>query len=69
VATSYPSLELDDIGFQQTADHVTHAFWMQYREDAPSDYLLNWQANHDVYYLANFAPELLTFGYECNASA
>jgi hypothetical protein len=64
-----PGLELNDIGFQQTADHLTHAFWMQYREDAPSDYLLNWQANHDVYYLANFGPELLTLGYECNASA
>ncbi len=62
-----PGLELNDMGFQQSADRIGNFLWMQYREDEPGKYLLNWQANHDIFYVADFAPEVEVFGYECNA--
>ena len=64
-----PGLELNDMGFQQSSDRIGNFLWMQYRDDEPHDVLLNWQANHDVFYIANFAPELESYGYDCNAHA
>lgn len=62
-----PGLELNDMGFQRIADHALAFLWMQYRDDDPNDYVLNWQANHDIFAISDFSPELATYGYECNA--
>jgi hypothetical protein len=64
-----PGLELNDIGFQTSSDRMIPFVWVQYREDKPSDTLLNWQANTDVFDVNNFEPLLLTYGLEANATA
>ena len=63
-----PGLELNDLGFQQSSDRVVPYLWTQYREDKPSDSVLNWQVNTDVFTVNNFEPTLLDFGWEGNAS-
>jgi hypothetical protein len=64
-----PGLELNDMGFQLSSDRVTPYLWAQYREDRPSDTLLNWQINSDVYAVNNFEPTLEDDGWDFNASA
>jgi hypothetical protein len=64
-----PALELNDLGFQQSADRIIPYVWGQYRDDAPGSRLLNWQVNADVFTLSNFEPTMLAYGMEYNIGA
>jgi len=61
-------LELNDAGFQQQADRFTPFLWGEYHDNTPSDYLLNWSVNSDVFTVSNFEPTLLTYGIEAGTS-
>ncbi|MCX5743743.1 MAG: DUF5916 domain-containing protein [Proteobacteria bacterium] len=64
-----PGLELNDMGFQTSSDRIMQFLWMEHHDNEPGAQVLNWQANHDVFYVSDFSPRLLGLGYECNASA
>ena len=64
-----PGLELNDLGFQTNSDRILQFLWGQYREDAPSGQLLNWQVQTDVFTINNFEPTLIDYGIEGSASA
>jgi hypothetical protein len=63
-----PGLELNDAGFQLNSDRAIPFFWAQYREDKPSEHLLNWQVNSDVFWVQTFEPRLADYGLETNAN-
>ncbi len=64
-----PGLELNDVGFQVSSDRTIPFLWGQYHEEVPSEHVMNWQINSDVYEVSNFEPTILTYGLEANASA
>ncbi len=61
-----PGLELNDLGYQRNSDRIIPYIWGQYREDAPSEHVLNWQVNADVFTVSNFEPQLQAYGIEYN---
>jgi hypothetical protein len=61
-----PGLELNDVGFQVQADRDLGYIYGEYRDDDPSDHILNWQINGDVFALATNEPRLEVWGLECN---
>nr|HEX4314586.1 DUF5916 domain-containing protein [Kofleriaceae bacterium] len=63
-----PGLELNDLGFQRGSDRMIPYLWTQYREDKPSDAVLNWQINADVFSIDSFE-RVEDLGIEWNASA
>ena len=63
-----PGLELNDLGFQTSADRGIEYLWGQYREDAPGDVFLNWQASSDALVVHDLEPRLLTYGLEWSVS-
>jgi hypothetical protein len=63
-----PGLELNDAGFQINADRVIPFFLGQYREDTPSEHVLNWQLNSDVFWAQTLEPRLTDYGLESNAN-
>ncbi|MGE5184026.1 MAG: DUF5916 domain-containing protein [Acidobacteriota bacterium] len=63
-----PGVELNDAGFQTSADRVIPFLWGQYHDEEPSGHVLNWQVNSDVFELNNFEPTMLTYGVEGNGS-
>lgn len=64
-----PGLELNDVGFLQQADRSLGFVYAEYREDKPSERLLNWQLNGDVFAISTFEPTLETYGLELNGRA
>ena len=64
-----PGLELNDAGFQTGGDRVIHFTYLNYRVDEPSDALLNWNLNTDVYTVNTFEPRLTDIGLEGNGNA
>jgi len=63
-----PGLELNDAGFLAGTDRIAPFVSAQYREDAPSEYLLNWQVNADTFGLSTFEPRIVDYGAEVNGS-
>ncbi|HEX3759943.1 MAG TPA: DUF5916 domain-containing protein [Kofleriaceae bacterium] len=63
-----PGLELNDAGFQINSDRAVPFFYAQYREDKPTEHLLNWQVNSDVFWVQTFEPRLADYGIETNAN-
>ena len=61
-----PGLELNDVGFQTSADRDLAYLYGEYRDDDPSDHVLNWQVNGDVFGLSTLEPRLEAYGFECN---
>ena len=61
-----PGLELNDAGFQSSADRSLPFVLLQYRENAPSAYVLNWNVSTDVFVIHNFEPRVLDYGWEYN---
>jgi len=61
-------LELNDMGFQTSADRAIPFLWTQYREDEPGDQVLNWQVNGDVFMVSTLEPRVSDLGIECNGS-
>jgi hypothetical protein len=62
-----PGLELNDAGFQFNSDRDVPFLLLQYRENTPSDHLLNWNLSTDVFIVHNFEPRVLDYGWEYNA--
>jgi len=63
-----PGLELNDAGFQLKSDYVVPFVVGEYRDDSPSEHLLNWSVSADVYWIQNFEPRLNAYGIESNDS-
>jgi len=61
-----PGLELNDAGFQFNADRSVPFALLQYRENAPSEHILNWNLSTDVFVTHNFEPRVLDYGWEYN---
>ena len=61
-----PGLELNDIGFLQSADRQLGYYLVEYREDSPGDTWLNYSIDTDVFAVATFEPRMETYGYELN---
>ncbi len=59
-----PGLELNDAGFQNQSDRIIPFIWGQYHDNEPTDEVLNWSANTDVFTVTNFEPRALTYGIE-----
>jgi hypothetical protein len=59
-----PGLELNDAGFQQSSDRVIPFLLLEYRENAPSERLLNWGLSADVFTVHTIEPRLLEYGLE-----
>lgn len=62
-----PGLELNDLGYQTSSDHISQVLAAQYREDLPGAHVLNWQVGSDAYVVNTFEPTVTTYGWECNA--
>jgi hypothetical protein len=63
-----PGLELNDAGFQRSADRAIPFVALSYREDTPSEHVLNWGVSTDVFGVSTFEPRLLDYGFEYNAN-
>ncbi|CAN5363557.1 hypothetical protein BH11MYX1_BH11MYX1_20400 [soil metagenome] len=63
-----PGLELNNIGFQQSADQLVPFLFGQYREDEPRGDILNYNLNADIFAITNFDPIVENYGYESNGS-
>jgi hypothetical protein len=63
-----PGLELNDAGFQMSSDRVEPWFWAEYREDDPSENVLNWRAETVLFALSNLEPRWLTYGTDASIS-
>jgi hypothetical protein len=63
-----PGLELNDAGFQTNSDKIVPFFLVQYHEDTPSGAILNWNTSDDVFWVQNFEPRLIDYGFEYNAT-
>jgi hypothetical protein len=63
-----PGLELNDAGFQQASDRVIPFVYGQYRDDAPSEHVLNWAVNSDVFWIQSFEPRLVDYGLESSGN-
>ncbi len=61
-----PGLELNDIGFQNGSDRVIPYVYGEYREDAPSEHILNWIVNGDVFMVSTFGSLVTDFGSDAS---
>ena len=61
-------LELNDLGFQNSSDHVIPFVFLNYRDDDPGKSVLNWSAGGDVYLVSTLEPTLADVGFEWNAN-
>jgi hypothetical protein len=58
--------EANDMGFHQQADKTIGWVWWQYRDDEPGKLFLNWNFNNDIFYWANWQPQLGGYGTSFN---
>ncbi len=63
-----PGLELNDAGFQFNSDRLIPFVWGQYHDEEPTDDVLNWQVNSDVYEVQTLEPRITDVGLECNGN-
>ena len=61
-----PGLEVNDMGFQHGADFVAQWIWVGFRDDQPSEHVLNWGTNTDVWAGTDFEPRLANVGANVN---
>jgi hypothetical protein len=64
-----PGLELNDAGFQRQSDLTVAWVWGGYHEEEPSDDILSWRAESNVFSITTSEPRLTDIGWEGNASA
>src|SRR5439155_9618463 len=57
-----PGVEMNDIGFQTYSDRIENYIYAEYRDDEPSDALLNYKLDGYVFSLNNFEPTLTDWG-------
>jgi hypothetical protein len=61
-----PGLEVNDMGFQNSADQITQWGWLGYRHDEPSEHILSWQVNLNLWALADWEPRPAGYGGNVN---
>jgi hypothetical protein len=64
-----PGLELNDAGFQFYADRLENWLWTEYRDEEPTDRVLNWRASTVLFAQNTFEPELVTYGFNADINA
>jgi hypothetical protein len=57
-------LELNDAGFQLGSDRTIPFFLVEYRDDAPSEHVLNWVFSSDAFWTQTLEPRLSDYGLE-----
>ncbi len=57
-----PGFEVNDLGFQRNANYALQWGFVQYRDDEPTDHVLGWNVNLNVFGFADLSPRLLTAG-------
>jgi hypothetical protein len=62
-----PGLELNDAGFETISDRAFPYVWGQYRDDSPSEHVLNWSFSSDAYTVHTF-DRLTDYGLEMNGN-
>ena len=63
-----PGLELNDAGFQLESNRLIPFLYAEYRDDAPGEHLLHWEANADVFSISTLEPRLSEVGVEGNTN-
>ncbi len=61
-----PGLELNDAGFQFYSDRVENWLWGEYRDEEPTDRVLNWRTEIILFEQNTLEPELVTYGLNAN---
>lgn len=64
-----PGLELNDMGYMQTADQVLSVLWTGYNFTEPFSIFRRLNLNNDVYLTNDFGGQLTGLGYEYNVYA
>ncbi|NVB83843.1 MAG: carbohydrate binding family 9 domain-containing protein [Kofleriaceae bacterium] len=61
-----PGLELNDAGFQFYSDRLENWIWAEYRDEEPTDSVLNWRTEIILFEQTTLEPELVTYGANWN---
>ncbi len=61
-------LELNDLGFQNGSDRLIQYAFVNYQDNDPTDEVLNWGWNTDVFMVSTLEPRLDDIGFECNVN-
>jgi hypothetical protein len=64
-----PGLELNDAGFQFYSDRVENWSWTEYRDETPTDTLLDWRTSLVLFEQNTLEPELVTYGFNLDVRA
>ena len=67
--TRSPGFEVNDLGFQHSADYAVQWLWLQYRNDEPGPVLRNWSANFNGWTVLDYGGTNLSNGANINACA
>lgn len=59
-------LEVNDLGFQNSADQFVHWGFASYRDDDPGDMFLNYRINLNLYNESDLEPRLMGYGGNVN---
>lgn len=63
-----PGVELNDAGFQRSSNQAIVFYYVEYHDEEPGDYFLNYNINSDIFTVNTFEPRLTDIGLECNAN-
>lgn len=66
VDTRSAGLEVNDLGFQNSADQLVHWGFASYRDDDPGDMFLNYRINLNLYQERDLEPRLMGYGGNVN---
>ncbi len=61
-------LELNDLGYQNGSDRAIPYVFINYQDNDPTDEVLNWGWNADVFMVATLEPRINDIGFECNVN-
>ncbi len=64
-----PQLELNDIGFMQTADEINHFTWVSYVFQKPLSIFNNWRLNYNHWGRWDFSGQLMYLQMNVNSNA
>ena len=61
-------VELNDAGFQLNSDRYVPFLLLQYHQDSPSPYILNWGTSDDIFMITTLEPRVTDYGLEYNGN-
>ncbi|MCE9576388.1 MAG: carbohydrate binding family 9 domain-containing protein [Deltaproteobacteria bacterium] len=67
--TRTPGFEVNDLGYQRNANYAVQWGFLQYRADEPTDHLLGWNVNLNLFGFSDLSPQLIGAGGNVNANA